>query len=153
MKNALNYSWTQFDKDIQMLSLQIVKPHYVIAISRGGNVAATCLSYILNVPLKVYNPKTDDLGNLGVNWAQDNILFVDDINDTGATFLELERRVIKCLKGDYRPGWENIFSLDNVKYATILNNKSSKFTKLNYWVKEIDKGDIWINFPWEYEAG
>lgn len=157
MKNTLNFNWLQFDQDIKLLKDKIsFEPHYIISISRGGNVAGTCLSYMFKKPLKVYNPKTDDLCSLGISWEHDSVLFVDDINDTGATFLELEKRIIKCLKGDYRPGWENIFSLDNVKYAAILNNKASKFTKLNYWVQEIDKSvtpDLWCNFPWEYEVG
>ena len=65
-----------------------------------------------------------------------NILIVDDINDTGATF-----NFSKNSLTDYK---------SNFRYASLIENKSSKF-KVDFKGKIIDKkiNPNWIVFQWE----
>ena len=65
-----------------------------------------------------------------------NILIVDDINDTGATF-----NFVKNSMTEYK---------SNFSYASLIENKSSKF-KVDFKGKIIDKkiNPNWIVFQWE----
>ncbi len=145
-----HYTWDKFDQDICILyeKLKIHKFDYIIAISRGGNVVGTVLSYKLNVPLKIYDPKIQQLSDLEVDFTTNSILVVDDINDTGQTFNSFKKCVIKTIKGEYREGWENIFSLDNIKFCALINAYKSKFT-INFWAHKLDNENLWTQFPWE----
>jgi hypoxanthine phosphoribosyltransferase len=79
-----------------------------------------------------------------------NILIVDDINDTGATFnWIMEDWPSGCFPDD--PSWEEVWN-NNVKFAVIVDNLSSKCrAKMDYSGIEINKAenDVWIDFPWE----
>jgi uncharacterized protein len=79
-----------------------------------------------------------------------NILIVDDINDTGATFnWIMEDWPSGCFPED--PSWEEVWN-NNVKFAVIVDNLSSKCrAKMDYAGIEINKAenDVWIDFPWE----
>lgn len=89
-----------------------------------------------------------DLLELGSTFK--NILIVDDINDTGATF----NWIIKdwpsgCFPDD--PSWEEVWN-NNVKFAVVVDNLASKCdVKMNFVGKEINKAenDVWVDFPWE----
>ncbi len=77
-----------------------------------------------------------------------NILIVDDINDTGATLAWIKKDWrASCLPKSY--AWGNVWH-NNVRFATIVNNMSSKET-VDYSSFEINKAeqDCWIVFPWE----
>jgi hypoxanthine phosphoribosyltransferase len=79
-----------------------------------------------------------------------NILVVDDINDTGATF--------DWIKKDWQSGclpnedsaWNSVWS-KNVRFAVLTNNLSSKFDEVSYYSKEVNKAeeDVWLVYPWE----
>lgn len=150
MITNLQYTWGEFDTDIVRLcdKLEIHKFDYIIAISRGGNVLGTVLSHKLKTPLKIYDPKTQDLNDLKINFSISRILVVDDINDTGETINSFRRCVIKTLKGKCEEGWENILSLDNIKFCALFNAYKSKST-IDFWVHKIDNTDLWVNFCWE----
>ena len=79
-----------------------------------------------------------------------NILIVDDINDTGATFnWIMEDWPSGCFPED--PSWEEVWN-NNVKFAVIVDNLSSKCrAKMDYIGIEINKAenDVWVDFPWE----
>jgi hypoxanthine phosphoribosyltransferase len=79
-----------------------------------------------------------------------NILIVDDINDTGATFnWIMEDWPSGCFPED--PSWEEVWN-NNVKFAVIVDNLSSKCrAKMDYAGIEINKAenDVWVDFPWE----
>ena len=67
-----------------------------------------------------------------------NILVVDDINDTGATF--------KWLSQDW-----GLNGGDNVRFATLTENLSSEFDGVDYYCDEVNKAeeDVWLVYPWE----
>lgn len=79
-----------------------------------------------------------------------NILLVDDINDTGATFNWIMKDWPSgCFPQD--PAWEEVWN-NNVKFAVVVDNLASKCdVKMDYVGKEINKAenDVWVDFPWE----
>ena len=79
-----------------------------------------------------------------------NILVVDDINDTGATF----NWIMQDWKSSCMPNnkaWDDIFS-GNVRFAVLTDNLSSKFELcVNYCCDIVNKAeeDVWLVYPWE----
>ena len=71
-----------------------------------------------------------------------NILIIDDINDTGATF--------NWIKEDW-----NITGQPNLRFAVLTENLSSEFGGVNYWSHEVNKADdnVWLVYPWENVGG
>ncbi len=79
-----------------------------------------------------------------------NILIVDDINDTGATFnWIMEDWPSGCFPND--PSWDEVWN-NNVKFAVLVDNLASECeVKMDYVGMEINKAenDVWVDFPWE----
>jgi hypoxanthine phosphoribosyltransferase len=79
------------------------------------------------------------------------ILIVDDMNDSGATFnWILNDWEASCMPGD--PSWEHDIWNQNVKFAVLFDNLSSKAkVSMDYVGEEINKAenDVWIDFPYE----
>lgn len=151
------YTW----EDIERMCVSIVnqmytdnwRPDYIVGITRGGNVPATIISNMTGIRCEALKVSLRDAvhGLESNNWMavdalgypdsdatdmKKNILIVDDINDTGATFKHIT---------------EAIGSNDNLKFASIIHNDPSEFDKLDYWCYNINKKEnpVWIVFPWE----
>ena len=149
------------------------KPDYIIGITRGGLVPAVMISHWFNVPCETLKVSLRDGGEQESNlWmAEDafgyhrtdlpepagsnptlrkNILIVDDINDTGATFnWIMQDWPSGCLPND--PAWKDIWN-HNVKFAVLVDNLASKCdAKMDFCGMEINKAedDVWVDFPWE----
>jgi hypoxanthine phosphoribosyltransferase len=79
-----------------------------------------------------------------------NILIVDDINDTGATFNWIvDDWEGSCLPKDTH--WRNVWC-ENVRFAVITDNLASDFKfNVNYSCHEVNKAekDVWLVYPWE----
>jgi len=79
-----------------------------------------------------------------------NILIVDDINDTGATFNWIMKDWPSgCFPDD--PAWDEVWN-QNVKFAVLVDNLASNCNvKMDYIGMEINKAenDVWVDFPWE----
>lgn len=78
-----------------------------------------------------------------------NILIIDDINDTGATFEWLVNDWKQsCLPNS--PLWDQIFG-DNVRFAVLTENLGSNFGNVQYSAHEVNKSeeDVWLVYPWE----
>jgi xanthine phosphoribosyltransferase len=138
------------------------RPDYVVGITRGGLLPAVMISHYLKVPMHTLNVSLRDTStgpesNLwmaedayGYNGEKKNILVVDDINDTGATF--------NWIMSDWPSGclpntdeWLSVWN-DNVRFAVVVDNLSSNCeVKMDYAGKEINKAeeDVWIEFPYE----
>lgn len=99
----------------------------------------------------------DDIGgilsaasDLLENGTYKEILLVDDINDTGATFnWIMQDWPSGCFPQD--PAWDEVWN-HNVKFAVVIDNLASKCNvKMDYVGREINKAenDVWVDFPWE----
>ena len=154
------------------------RPDYIVGITKGGNVPATILCNMLGIrgeALKVsLRDDGSDMGPESNLWmAEDafgyvsqeeqeilkcrwdnkkrkNILIVDDINDTGATF--------NWIKQDWESGclpqednaWNSVWA-NNVRFATLTENLSSNFGGVRYYTHEVNKAEepVWLVYPWE----
>ena len=163
------YSWT----DVERMCVSIVsqmykddwKPDYIVGITRGGNVPATIISNMTGIrceALKVSlrdgeSGKTGDSmlwmaeDALGYGVSAKNILIVDDINDTGATFnWIMEDWKAGCLPND--SSWKSKVFGKNVRFATLTDNLASELnSNVSYTCHEINKADedVWLVYPWE----
>ena len=173
------YTWHDVEKMCSQILVQLYnsewRPDYIVGITRGGNVPATILSNMLDVPgqaLKV-SLRDDNVDNESNCWMSSdafgyveenerelyktrwdiskrkNILIVDDINDTGATFNWIkEDWQSSCLPDE--ESWKTVWA-NNVRFATITENLSSEFSDVRYSVHEVNKAeqDVWLVYPWE----
>ncbi|SVA43966.1 uncharacterized protein METZ01_LOCUS96820 [marine metagenome] len=123
-------------------------PEYIVGITRGGNIPAAILSNMLDIRCESLKVALRDHArkNESNTWmAEDavakrkNILVVDDINDSGATF--------KWIRHD----WCLNDQCTNVRFAVLTENLSSEFQGVNYWAHEVNKAedDVWLVYPWE----
>jgi len=159
------------------IAMSTWRPDYVVGITRGGLIPAVHISHwfgcrmeTLNVSLRDNDgsgPESnlwmaeDAFGHVPVGeqetyksrWDVDrrkNILIVDDINDTGATF--------NWILNDWPSGcfpnetsWNTVWD-NNVKFAVLVDNLASKCErKMDFWGMEINKAEdnVWVDFPWE----
>lgn len=84
--------------------------------------------------------------------AVQNILVVDEINDSGATLnWILQDWPSSCLPNHSR--WNQVWN-HNVRFAVLWNNEASEFQNIDYAINTINKAeqDVWIHFPWEGAA-
>jgi uncharacterized protein len=153
-------------------------PEYVVGISRGGLIPGVMLSHWLGVPFRPLEVSLRDGGQCvsDLGMAEDaygytsrevdffegdpmellsegrmkNILIVDDINDSGATFnWIMEDWRSGCMPNDET--WGNIWN-NNVRFAVLVDNLSSNCkVQMNYSGMEINKAEnnVWVDFPWE----
>jgi xanthine phosphoribosyltransferase len=156
------------------------QPDYIVGLSRGGLIPAVMISHYLNVPMytlsvslrdsdtgpesnlwmaedalghtdKTIDPMLDDPMSLLQEGRAKDILIVDDINDTGATFNWIMKDWPSgCFPDD--PTWENEVWNQNVKFAVLVDNLASQCTAtMDYVGMEVNKAekDVWVDFPWE----
>ena len=151
------------------------RPDYVVGITRGGLPLALRISNLLDCRMETLKVKLRDgkpgeecetncwmaedaFGYIEDNdyntssvFKKKNILIVDDINDTGATF--------KWIKQDWQsgclpnnPNWDTVWN-QNVRFAVMCEKTHTKWDGVDYIWEEIDTSekDTWIVFPWEYD--
>lgn len=152
-------TWTNIEGGvldiIQQMSIDNWKPDYVVGLTRGGLTPAVFVSQFLNIPCNTLKVCLRDHSDTESNcWMSEdayngkNILIIDDINDTGATFEWIKNDWQgTCLPKDSK--WNDVWG-NNVRFAVLTNNLSSN-AEVNYSCWEINKAeeDIWIVHPWE----
>ena len=154
------YSWT----DIENMCTNIVKqmyadnwrPDYIVGLTRGGNIPATIISNMLDIRCEAMKVSFRNDDRVDTNFwlsryaTDSNILIVDDINDTGATFNWIVNDWEQsCFPKDTH--WRNVWC-ENVRFAVITDNLASDFKfRVNYSCHEVNKSekDVWLVYPWE----
>ena len=150
MPDKFHYSWSDFDKDIDTISNQLINTHwtpdYIVGVKRGGLIPAIKLSHILNKPLIMMSCQLRDSQDNEVRLYEveeiskdKKILVVDDICDSGITLSQI---ILKF--------YANGFGIDNMKICSLIFNTAQKFL-VDYSGRNIDRtqDDSWIVFPWE----
>lgn len=145
MKHSI--SWNIFDEYVNQLSQKIKKDldttnYDIVGISRGGLILAAALGYSLKIK-NVYSvgvrsytsnhtqEEIEIYQHLNLGNLKRNLLVVDDVSDTGNTFLYLQK-----LLSDKLVTTVSLAVKDKTKcvpdYSTLQLNS-----------------DIWIVFPWD----
>tara|TARA_A100001015_G_scaffold8875_1_gene10827 strand:- start:18099 stop:18665 length:567 start_codon:yes stop_codon:yes gene_type:complete len=153
------------------------RPDYIVGITRGGNVPATIISNMTGIrcdAIKIslrdddsqtesncwmaedaygyYTPETSGEFAPGGHSTdkQKNILIVDDINDTGATFNWIMQDWESSCMPHHLEVWEKVWG-GNVRFATLTENVASDFGLVRYTCHEVNKAeeDVWLVYPWE----
>ena len=130
------------NKIIEQIKNSNWSPNVIFSINRGGCIPGIYLSHQLNLKHKVIDiqlrdsTRPPDLKTIKENIKEfDNILLVDDINDSGKTL-------------------KIIYDLNNpskiIYNATLIYNQESK-VKTHFYGKMIKRSEDknWYVFPWE----
>jgi len=132
--------------DVESMNMNLVhdvskfKPEIIVGITRGGLLPALHLSHHLDRPMKTIQWQTRDADKCEHNEEIQNymdhgarVIFVDDINDTGRTFLEISKRYHGS-----RP---------NIRFTSLVKKQETSFPYASAALTLTDKR--WIVFPWE----
>jgi uncharacterized protein len=173
------YTWNDLESAAEHIALamyrEMWRPDYIVGITRGGLPLATVLSHKISVPVVAlgvslrdselgcetncwlsewafgYN-NPEETGISGCRWdpsLRKNILVVDDINDTGATFNWIKQDWQgSCLPKELE-AWNAVWHR-SVRFAVMTNNLSSD-ADVDYAWDEVNKAekDCWLYYPWE----
>jgi hypoxanthine phosphoribosyltransferase len=147
-------SYESFLADLETVAAAIEaddwRPHFLVGIGRGGLVPAAFLSHRTGLPMlsvdhssRVHEFADALLERLAERMeAGERILFVDDINDSGATLTYLDQAIrARCGRPEL------------ARVAVLINNTRSSATA-HYWARAIDRAEVkdWFVFPWEQVA-
>lgn len=129
------------DSEVKGLTQEIIRqlvmtnfvPDIVVGLARGGLIPAVYISQFFDCKFYALN-KDEDFPMFEDMY--ENILIVDDINDTGATFTSVNNEI-------------SLWGIE-VRFAALLDNAGSDFT-VDYYGRGIDKvkNPCWIVYPWE----
>ena len=125
-----------------------------VSLRDGGDCVSNCgmAEDALGYP-KQERSVADKTDTAGVSLLKErdtfkNILVVDDINDTGATFNWIMQDWPNlCLPND--EDWKWVWN-NNVRFAVVVDNLASQCkVKMDYRGLEINKAekDVWVEFP------
>lgn len=145
----------QFVSDVLALAAALGRdpdwvPDFIIGIGRGGLAPAVYLSHATGIPMisvdhssQVPDFADAPLDRLAARTTQGaRLLFLDDINDSGATIAKLRAKLDQA--GAAMP---------HVRFATLLDNIVSA-QRVEYHARQIDRTVTkdWFVFPWEAVA-
>ena len=153
--NKIYLTNTDIQKYVSTIVSQLYKdnwrPDYIVGITRGGLIPSVMLSqftgikmHTLDVRLRDGDEKESNVLMAADAQAGKNILVLDDINDTGATF--------NWIMEDWDVSHDYPDEKTNVRFAVLMDNLSSECNvSMSYIGTEIDKSEdpSWIVFPWE----
>ncbi len=142
MVEKIELAWNDVENYISILAERMKNqcpfPDLIVGIQYGGVVPALLLAKAIRVPLETMHMSIDDMSLFHKLLGYHNVLFVDDINDSGDTMSEICDR----MKDLWTPS-NFVFSV-----ASLIKRKSSKYRHGTCAV-EVDHQD-WFVFPWEH---
>jgi hypoxanthine phosphoribosyltransferase len=156
----LYYSNKDLEKDLSEITRQIhvsgFRPDVVIGPGRGAYVMGVMLSHYYEVPFHGFEWQTRDhdmikestrLETILSKYSSEDILLVDDINDSGHTLNGIKGVVDLWDKEENN----NLLALhEGIKYATLFDKESSDFADVSYTGNRVTpEEEKWIVFPYE----
>lgn len=144
----IRLTWRDIEKLTKKVGKEIVddelKFDYIVAVGRGGYVPGVILSHFLSLPLLTELYQTRDGGvKQGIDLAiksdihnGKSILLLDDINDTGKTFLGILEE------------WDYTDECKGEVITAALLQRYSTAAPAGIVARSIDD-DRWVDFPWE----
>ena len=141
------------------------RPDYIVGITRGGLIPSVMMSHLTGIKMHTLDVRLrDDDIQQTCTWMADdaygifqqggeydckNILILDDINDTGATFQWIKDDWEQAHFPENQERWSEVWH-KNVRFAVITNNLPSPF-EVDYYGMEINKeaAPSWIVVPHE----
>tara|TARA_B100000287_G_scaffold408648_1_gene435216 strand:- start:120 stop:551 length:432 start_codon:yes stop_codon:yes gene_type:complete len=138
----IDISWDTIEQQVKNASsyLETQNIDLLVGIIRGGLIPATMISHQTNIPMTTLDWQTRDgefkdiLKLDELRTQQFNIMFIDDICDTGATIHEIREQY---------PGAR--FSVLFTKTVDM----GLDFEGIRLYNSSEYKRKQWINFPWE----
>ena len=125
-------------------------PSLLVGVGRGGLAPAVYLSHRIDLPLVSidHSARIASFGQALIAVlaerarAGDNLLFVEDINDSGRTIGEIRAALVALGAVD-----------GNIRFAVLLDNSRST-NRIDYRFRTIDRSvdKDWFVFPWEAMA-
>lgn len=135
-------SWDNVEEAVYNIASRFNNIDYVVGINRGGLVPGVMISQLLEAP---HIPITISLRDQNciefsesyerLHPHEKNVLVVDDINDSGATFSEYLDSI-------------PLTSQINVFTTAIIEKHASTHTCDFAWAT-VENDDTWYVFPWE----
>ncbi|KKL92550.1 hypothetical protein LCGC14_1883580 [marine sediment metagenome] len=141
----IKMSWPKYIKAIGEIAFYFSDDKFdvIIGLTRGGLIPAVRLSHVMDTPMLPFNPHMlhsngEERGTVKIPISPAvvrRILIVDDISDTGKTF-------IKCVRFFEKRGF-NVCTT-----AVYINKKTTVFTPT---FAVYDSRKRWVVFPYETE--
>ncbi len=146
-------TWDDIDEMVKILYRHMerkkYKPDFIVGISRGGLVPAVMLSHMFNVPMLPIvwstrdfidcdHERVDELREL-VMEQEKNVLIVDDICDTGTTFISMSEYLMQ----------EGCTFAMGAEFASLYVRYTAEFDP-SFWAVEVPD-ESWVVFPFETE--
>jgi len=157
--NKLYYTWDNLSSDlgdlVNQMAKESYKPDVILAPGRGGFPPGVMLSHYFEVPFHGFEWQTRDgevedsrgLELLLSKYIGQNIIIIDDINDSGKTLTGIHSVALGLEKDSEKA----IFFLhEGLKYVTLYDKLSSKFGEVKFTANEVAQDEEqWIVFPYE----
>ena len=140
----------------QQIALDEFRPDVILGPGRGGYPVGVMLSHYYNVPFHGFEWTTRDHGMIKEStrletilskYSSEDILLVDDINDSGHTL-----NGIKGVVDEWDSQENNNLLLlhEGIKYATLFDKESSDFPHVSFTGNVVTpEEEKWIVFPYE----
>ena len=153
-------TWETLESYLSEITRQIAvdgfEPHVVLGPGRGGYPIGVMLSHYFEVPFHGFEWQTRDhemikestrLETILSKYSMDNILLVDDINDSGSTLIGMSGVVNEW---DSTENNNNFMLHESLKYATLFDKESSNFPNVEFTANRVKPDEEkWIVFPYE----
>ena len=138
MTDNLYVGWKEIYKICLLMALQIGERNYkkIVGISRGGLIPGVIISHALDIPFEPLQWQTrdgdlKDTLSIALKSTEDpnDILFVDDICDSGLTIGQIKRLIPKS------------------QWAVLYSKKGDM--GIDFEGERLYNNTQWIVFPWE----